>query len=407
MPIMNAVALTSSPARFVSGSEGAAAHAKLRIKILNDLAAAKPDWLDLERNNGLSTPYQHFAWVSCWYETLGKAAGVAPYVVVGEDETGRPLFLLPLGRERIGPLTVARFFGGKHSNSNLGLWRRDYASTLTRADLDHIVGLIGRADPSVDLLALLNQPVVWDDVPNPLALLPHQDSPSFCYRGRLTGDFEELFKERVSSSTRKKLRQKERALAKHGPVRYWRAETAADVRRVLDAFFVQKAERMKELGLANVFSEAGVREFIEEASTQPDTSTATSSIEFYAASVGDVIVATFAGLGSDRRFCGMFNSMISGEFAHQSPGELLLVNVVRMCCERGYTTFDLGIGEAAYKKAFCGEAEPLFDSVVPLSGLGQVAAPFWRTHLNLKRGIKHSSRARRVVEAVRRRLVGG
>jgi CelD/BcsL family acetyltransferase involved in cellulose biosynthesis len=178
------------------------------------------------------------------------------------------------------------------------------------------------------------------------------------------------------------------------------------MRRVLDAFFVQKAERMKELGLANVFAEPGVRKFVEVAATQLDASTATSSIEFYAASVGDVIVATFAGLGSNRRFCGMFNSMISGDFAHQSPGELLLANVVRMCCERGYTTFDLGIGEAAYKKAFCGEAEQLFDSVVPLTRLGQVAAPLWRTHLNLKRGIKHSAHARRVVEAVRRRLVG-
>jgi CelD/BcsL family acetyltransferase involved in cellulose biosynthesis len=385
MPIMNAMASTPHPASFVSGSEGVAAHTKLRIKILNDLAVAKPDWLDLERNDGLSTPYQHFAWVSCWYEHLGKAAGVTPYIVVGEDETGRPLFLLPLGRERIGPLTVARFVGGKHSNSNLGLWRRDYASAMTRADLDRIVGLIGSTDPSVDLLALLNQPVVWDEVPNPLALLPRQDSPSFSYRGRLARDFDELVKERVSSSTRKKLRQKERALSKHGSVRYWRAETSRDVRRVLDAFFVQKAERMKELGLANVFAEAGVRQFVEAAATQLGASTATSSIEFYAASVGDVIVATFAGIGSNRRFCGMFNSMISGEFAHQSPGELLLANVVRMCCERGYTTFDLGIGEAAYKKA----------------------APFWRTHLNLKRGIKHSSRARHVVEAVRRRLTGG
>src|SRR6476620_10819690 len=110
--------------------------------------AAKPDWLELERNC-LATPYQHCALVSCWFEYLGKAAGVTPHIVVGEDETGRALFLLPLGRERIGPLTVARFAGGKHSNSNLGLWRRDYAPTVTRADLDRIVGLIGRVDSSV------------------------------------------------------------------------------------------------------------------------------------------------------------------------------------------------------------------------------------------------------------------
>ena len=404
--IMDAIACTSHPTDFASSSEGVAAPRKLRIKILDDLAAAKPDWLELERN-GLSTPYQHFALVSCWFEYLGKAAGVTPHIVVGEDERGRALFLLPLGRERIGPLTVARFAGGKHSNSNLGLWRRDYAPTVTRVDLDRIVGLIGRVDPSVDLLVLLNQPMEWDGVANPLAHLPRQDSPSSSHRGKLAPDFDALFQESMSSARRKKLRNKERALSKHGPIRYWRAETPDDVQRVLEAFFSQKAERMKELGLANVFAEAGVRKFIEAAATPADAgATGASSIEFYAASVGGVIVATFAGIASDHRFCGMFHSMISGELSHYSPGELLLVNVVRMCCERGYTTFDLGIGEAAYKKTFCGEAEQLFDSVVPLSGLGRIAAPFWRTHLSLKRGIKHSSRARRVVEAVRRRLAG-
>jgi len=404
---MDAFAYPSDSASLASGSEGAAAGRQLRIKILSDLGAAKRDWLELEGEDGLSTPYQHFAWVSCWYEHLGKAAGVTPYIVVGEDETARPLFLLPLGSERIGPLTVARFVGGKHSNANMGLWRRDYVSTVARTDLDNMVGLIAGADPSVDLLALLNQPVEWDQVPNPLALLPRQDSPSFAYKGRLARDFGELLQERVSSATRKKLRQKERALSKHGPIRYWRAETAADLRRMLDAFFVQKAERMKELGLANVFGETGVREFIEAAATHPGSSTKASSIEFYSASVGDTIVATFAGLGSNRRFCGMFNSMIHGEFAQQSPGELLLANVVRMCCERGYTTFDLGIGEAPYKRTFCAETEHLFDSIIPLSALGHVAAPFWRAHLNLKRGIKHSSKAQLVVGAVRRRLAGG
>ncbi len=405
---MDAFEFTSRLASSGSSAEGAAADRKLRIKVLNDFDAAKTYWLELERESELSTPYQHFEWVSCWYEYIGKAAGVTPYIVVGEDESGQPLFLLPLGRERIGPLTVAHFVGGKHSNSNLGLWRRDYARTFTRADLGDIVDLIGRVDPSVDLLVLLNQPVIWDEVSNPLALLPRRDSPSFSYRGRLAQNFDELLRERVSPARHKKLRHKERALSKHGPIRYWRAETPDDVRRVLKTFFLQKSERMKELGLANVFEETGVREFIEAAATRINTNTnGASSIEFYAASVGDIIVATFGGIASSHRFCSMFHSMIGGELANQSPGELLLVNVVRMCCERGYTTFDLGIGEAAYKRAFCAETEQLFDSVLPLSGLGRVAAPLWRAHLNLKRGIKRSSTARRAVEAVRRRLAGG
>lgn len=131
-----------------------------------------------------------------------------------------------------------------------------------------------------------------------------------------------------------------------------------------------------------------------------------SGPSLYAASVGDCIVATFAGVVSDRRFCGMFNSMIMNELSNESPGELLLANVVRMACERGLSAFDLGIGEASYKRTFCNETDTLFDTVVPLSVRGKLVTPLWRGQLNVKRRIKHSLYARQTVEALRRHLLG-
>ena len=190
------------------------------------------------------------------------------------------------------------------------------------------------------------------------------------------------------------------------PSSYWRARSAEDIARVLAVFFAQKADRMRQLGIANAFAEPGVRDFIEAASTRPDPHTGEAPIELYAASVGDQIVATFAGVVSERRFSGMFNSMIMNELSNESPGELLLANVVRMACERGLDTFDLGIGEAGYKRAFCDETDTLFDSVVPLTVRGKLAAPLWRGQLNVKRRIKHSPYARQTVEAVRRHLMG-
>ena len=41
-----------------------------------------------------------------------------------------------------------------------------------------------------------------------------------------------------------------------------------------------------------------------------------------------------------------------------------------MCCERGFNKFDLGIGDAAYKQVYCKDAEPLYDSVVPITAAG-------------------------------------
>ena len=402
---MNSIASPETWSR-VEPQPEAAAGRRFHIEILNSMAAAAPIWLELERGAALASPYQRYTWASSWQETIGRAEGATPYIVGGRDHSGRAAFLWPLCRLRLGPLVIARFFGGKHSNANFPLWRPEIATTVTAAELGAILADIARVDRGVDMLLLLNQPKSWSHLANPLALLPHDKSSSKICRGALCADFEGLYRDRVGASTRKKMRQKERALVKRGAVRYWRVRSEEDARRVLDVFFAQKAERMRQLGMANVFTEPGVREFIEAAATRPDSNTGEPPIELYAASVGDLIVATFAGVVSDRRFCGMFNSMIMNELSNESPGELLLANVVRMACERGLVAFDLGIGEAGYKRAFCNETDTLFDTVVPLTVRGKLAAPLWRGQLSVKRRIKHSLYARQTVETVRRHLLG-
>jgi len=392
--------------RRVEPQAKAAAGRRFRIDILTSMAEAAPIWLGLERNAALASPYQRYTWASSWQETVARAEGATPFIVVGRDHAGSAAFLWPLCRTRLGPLSIARFCGGKHSNANFPLWRPEVASSVTAADIRAVLDDVARRERSVDMLVLLNRPRSWSFVTNPLALLPHDESPSKMCHCALSSDFEAFYRDRVGPSTRKKMRQKARALARHGAIRYWRARSKEDAHRVLDAFFAQKAERMRQLGLANVFAEPGVREFIETAATRPDPNTGEPPIELYAASVGDCIAATFAGVVSDRRFCGMFNSMIMNELSNESPGELLLANVVRMACERGLTAFDLGIGEAGYKRAFCNETDTLFDTVVPLTVRGKLATPLLRGQLNVKRRIKNSLYARQTVETLRRHLLG-
>ena len=159
---------------------------------------------------------------------------------------------------------------------------------------------------------------------------------------------------------------------------------------MLDAFFAQKAQRMHDLGIVNAFDIPGMDAFVTAAATE-HLHDGRPAIELYACSIGDEIVATFAGLVGRDRFCGLFNSMTFNTLAHESPGELLLINVVRMCCERGIAVFDLGVGEAAYKRIFCDDIEPLFDSFLPLTAIGSAAALVARSHARMKRHVKQST----------------
>ena len=380
--------------------------ARARVEVLTQFGKAEALWREMVQQGAVCSRYQHYSWMSHWWQHVGSIAGASPHIAVLCDETGKPVLLLPLVRKRLGPIHAGFFMGGKHTNFNLPLWRPDLLKEPA-AGLDALREGLRRNGPKIDVLVLLNQPAAWQHAANPLLLWPHMEAASRAYSGGLMDDFEQLLKERMGSGSRKNLRQKQRQLAAQAPVSYLRARTSGEIDRVLEAFFRQKAERMRELGLSNGFDAPGVQEFIAAAAHDIDPHTGEPLIELYAAFAGDTIIATFGGIAAQGRLSGMFISIAGPEFRNYSPGDLLLSNVARMACERGFKKFDLGIGEAAYKRVYCRDAELLYDSVVPITAAGHLAAPIWRAGLALKRKVKQSDALLRRVRSVQQLISAG
>jgi CelD/BcsL family acetyltransferase involved in cellulose biosynthesis len=370
----------------------------VRFAVSRNVAAVQADWRALESQDSLLSPYQRYDFLEPWFRHRG-AEGLSPFLLIGYDTADAPAMLLPLGERHIGPLRVVQFPGGRHANFNMALWRRDTATAVTQADLAAMRDAIAAA--GIDLIALTNQPLRWDGLDNPLALWPHQESPSAGAVGALMADFTALQAERLAQPARKKLRKKERTLGEHGTLLVRRAETDTQARAFLDAFFAQKAERMGKLGIPDAFAAPGTREFVAELATARPNGPL-PILETYALCVGDEIVATMAGLVEGQRFSALFNSITSGPLAHESPGDVLLSHVVRQCCERGLTQFDLGVGEAAYKRFYCNETEPLFDTFLPLTPRGRLGAAGIRTAQDAKRLVKHSPMLWNAVQSLRK-----
>lgn len=371
-----------------------------RVEIFDDMAAAEPYWRALEHGNSLATPYQDFDFLKFWLRHVGAEAGFTPFVVIAFNAAGTPIFVWPLGRRTIARRHVVEFLGGSHANFNMAVWHRD---AVAKIGADDLRAVLDRLSGQADILRLTNQPLTWAGTTNPFALLPQQPSPNFGFSGALSRDFDALLRTRTNASDRKKMRKKERTLAGYGDVRFERARSGHDVRRVLDAFFKQKSARMRALGIPDAFAAPGVRRFIEAASTEPAAGF-DPPIELYALSVNNIIVATMGGMVGGGRFCGMFNSIAQGHYAIESPGEQLILNLVKRCCERGLATFDLGIGEAHYKTLFCSDTEPLFDSYLPLTASGRLLAIAFAAGASLKRAIKQRPMLWAIVRAVRRLL---
>lgn len=402
MPTLSTALPASRPDRSARVTPGALS----RVEIVDSMTTAEAPWRWLEREDAVLSPYQRFDWIAPWQNHVGARAGVTPYLVTGFDAAGAPLFLWPLGRSQAGPLTVARFLGGKHANFNFGLWRRDFAERLTGEQLRALLARLPASGAPVDLLALSNQPREWDGLRNPFAQLAHQPSPSFGYRLRLEAPGEQLINQCLSSAMRGRLRTKERKLQKLAGYRYFKATTAEAVDRLLDVFFAQKAARLQEHGIYNVFGEPGMEAFLRGLS-HTGLAQGRPIMELHALEGGGEVLALFGGTADHERFSSMISSYTLSDQARHSPGLIILIHMIKAFADRGLRMFDLGVGEAKYKTFFCNDREVLFDSFLPLSLRGRLAAQGARGAFGIKRRIKQSPALWNAWQAVRRRLSGG
>jgi len=371
----------------------------VRVEIFRDMAAAEPHWRRLEQGRALATPYQRFDLLAAWQRHVGARLGVTPFIVTGFDHDGEPLLLWPLGRSKAGPLTVVRFLGSKHANFNLGLWRRDRVAAMNARTLHDILGRV--AQDGVDLVALFNQPLSWEGLANPFALLPHQASVDVTAHLTYTNTNEDPLKDALTASMRARLRGKERKLQKLAGYRYLAATSAADIDRLLDRFFALKSSHMAAQGLNNVFAEAGAAEFLRDACHQklPD---GRPLIEIHALEGDGDALALFGATADEYRFSSMFNTYKTGEISRHSPGLILLAHMIRTSAGRGVRSFDLGVGNASYKSYFCREPQPLFDSFLPLSARGRLAARAFGATFAARRAIKQSPALWSAVQTLRR-----
>jgi CelD/BcsL family acetyltransferase involved in cellulose biosynthesis len=356
------------------------------IDILRDLGEAEAIWRGLEGQRHFSTPYQRFDFLSAWQRQVGERENFQPFIVVAYDAERRPLLLLPLALRHEHGVRTACFMGGKHATFNMALWNRDFSASATTADLEALISAI-RKQAAADVLALSQQPLRWRDMPNPMALLPHQASANDCPLLMMIPGAEPAAL--ISNSFRRRLRSKERKLQTLAGYRYQIATGDAEIRRLLDWFFAIKPLRMAEQKLPNVFAEPGVEDFIRSACMTP-LADGSHVIDIHALECDDEVIAIFAGVADEDRFSMMFNTYTMSDNSRHSPGLILMRNIVDHYAGCGFRALDLGIGSDEYKRSFCKEDEPIFDCFISLSLRGKVAATAMSGVNRAKHLVKHN-----------------
>jgi len=373
-----------------------------RIDIFDSIAAAAPAW-DRLAAGALATPFGRRDWIELWQRHIGAHERLRPLIAVARDARGEPMFLLPLACRTGRQFTRAFYFGGRHSQLNMGLWRPDVAAAIGAADLESAFATIAQRC-GIDLFLLLNQPETWDGRRNPLVQLAHQPSPDDVFSVDFAGESgEQVIKSRLKPALRGLLKSKEKKLAKLAGYRYFRAATADEAERLLTAFLAQKAAHLKQQGVRNVFAAPGIADFLRAACIDA-LAAGEPVIELHAIEGAGEVLAVMGGVANAARFSCMFNSYTLTEHARWSPGLILIQHMLRHCADRGIASFDLGAGYAAYKRYFCKSTDPMFDSLLAFSERGHIAAAMCRMGLAGKRWIKSTGPLWAVVRATRRMM---
>jgi CelD/BcsL family acetyltransferase involved in cellulose biosynthesis len=377
--------------------------ARVAIEIADSLGAVEATWRAFERE-AIASPYQRFDWVQSFAEHMRESAETLQIVTL-RDVLGRPLVILPLVVARRGGLKTASPLGGKHANFNLPLLRPGFGASLQPAEARALLVRIGRA-LAVDLLVFRNAPLVWADEPNPLTA-GGRASPSNAYKVTLAPDADATLVRVSSGPARKKLRNKERSLAKLGEVGFLEATNEAEVDLILDQLLRQKSLRFRELGIDDPYASTAAQRFVRDACLA-GLAEGRPAIALQALTLDGAIIAALGSAADGERLSGMFISFEAvPEIARCSPGEILVSAIIRRECERGRTGFDLGVGEARYKRVFCNEVEQLADNVVGITAPGKLYGAVLTAAIDGKRWFKANPRAMRLLAWMRRARSSG
>lgn len=391
--------IAAGAAAFADGhSEPRSGSPPLAVEVSHDLASVRAAWLGLE-GDAVMAPYGRLDWIEAY--AAERLDPRAIRVAVARDVEGRVAMILPVALERRYGLTIGSGVGGKHANFNMPVLRPDLFAALQEQDAAALLRQVGRA-LRVDVLAMSHVPVAWAGRPNPFAA-EGRPSPSDAWAVRLAGDGDATLARSMSADARKKLRAKERGLAKLGAVELLRARDPGEVDLILGAFLRQKEERFRELGISDPFADENMRSFMRRAAlTRLDEGC--PPVELYALMVADHPVAVLGAAGDRHRLSGMFLSFEQGEAARFSPGDVLVTAVIRRQCELGRETFDLGVGDARYKRSLLDTVERLVEVTVPITARGRIYAGSRALAVDLKRRAKATPAVVDAVARLRRSL---
>lgn len=322
------------------------------VTVFEDFESARPTWTLFERD-AFCHVFQTHAWLSTWYDHIGRRAGIRPILAAVTDSRGERLAFLPMGIETRAGARVLTWLGGRASDYHGPLLGAAWAHLGEAVDVTAVWAEVRRHLPAFDAVHFQKQPErIPGGVRNPFLALGVESDPYWASAAHLTRPWEDFYRSRRSKKARKNISHTLRGLMKQGALTVTvDVQDPRDIDRVMAALATLKEKQLGRIGGRPLFSSPGVFDFYH-ALTRAGHDTARvmlSTLELD----GRVIAVHWGLLHGDR----LYSMIPSYDPAHaaSSPGLHLMLAIMEWCCDHDIGVFDFALGDEAYKERWADE----------------------------------------------------
>lgn len=319
------------------------------------------EWKALQSAN-TACIYQNYDWVRIACDTYEKNSSI--HIITARDKNGLQL-ILPMAVEG-GWVKTIRWIGSAHANICSGLYSESFLQSSNKNLMRKILKIVSKSIGGIVLSKLVNQPKTLKSYPNPMASLPQQISINKMYDMDLRDGLDAILDEGNGKRKRKLWRKQNRIVDSMGGYELVIPNTEESMIEALDEFIIMKTQRLKELGVREVFSDQNTIDFFYSLAKEPPLKEG-RLFQIFQLKIAGKTRAMYA-LGMNAKYCQAYvNAVAYDEFSEHSPGEMILYAMISHLINEGYEKLDLGVGEERYKRSWCPNINELFNTTLPLS----------------------------------------
>jgi len=295
--------------------------------------------------------------------------------------------LLQLAVSRRHGLRRLEWLGQAVSDYNLPLCDPVFFRDLSDDDVHALWHEAARLAGGADVVLARKQPATVAGVANPFAAVASGLESDRAHLRHLLRPWAEIEAKLSTAKSRRRLREKLRAMEKLGQLTIRPATGAAEIRHCAERLMDWKCDQLAGTGATNPFADDTYRAFF------------LSICERGVAQLHGVFLdgqpVALTCLLVDEVGTTLYQTGFDPSYGRHSAGRILNIELMKNAAERGARFFDFGYGDEDYKAAMCDDAVELTFSVVPLTPRGALAALALRAALVARRIVKRNDRLRR------------